>query len=106
MRAEKGNINKEQARLLLYKATWVRDQNQPFGKEASMATLISSEVFHVCANEALQLHGGYSLMKGFPVERFYRDQKLLEIGEGTSEIQPLAIARNIMGGKTQIPKCL
>ena len=89
----------EQARLLLYKATWLRDQKRPFGKEAAMAKLVCSEVFHDCANGAVQLHGGYGLMKEFPVERFYRDQKLLEIGEGTSEIQRLVIARNIIGGK-------
>jgi alkylation response protein AidB-like acyl-CoA dehydrogenase len=87
----------EQARLLLYRATWLRDQNRPFGKEAAMAKLVCSEVFHDCANEAVQLHGGYGLMKEFPVERFYRDQKLLEIGEGTSEIQRLVIARHVIG---------
>jgi short-chain 2-methylacyl-CoA dehydrogenase len=87
----------EQARLLLYKATWLRDKNRPFGKEAAMAKLVCSEVFHYCANAAVQLHGGYGLMKEFPVERFYRDQKLLEIGEGTSEIQRLVISRHIIG---------
>jgi alkylation response protein AidB-like acyl-CoA dehydrogenase len=86
----------EQARLLLYKATCLRDQNRPFGKEAAMAKLVCSEVFHDCANGAVQLHGGYGLMKEFPVERFYRDQKLLEIGEGTSEIQRLVIARHVI----------
>jgi short/branched chain acyl-CoA dehydrogenase len=85
----------EQARLLLYKATWLRDQNRPFGKEAAMAKLVCSEVFHDCANCAVQLHGGYGLMQEFPVERFYRDQKLLEIGEGTSEILRLVIARHL-----------
>jgi short-chain 2-methylacyl-CoA dehydrogenase len=89
----------EQARLLLYKATWLRDQKRPFGKEAAMAKLVCSEVMHDCANAAVQLHGGYGLMKEFPVERFYRDQKLLEIGEGTSEIQRLVIARSVMGKK-------
>ncbi len=89
----------EQARLLLYKATWLRDQNRPFGKEAAMAKMVCSEVMHDCANAAVQLHGGYGLMKEFPAERFYRDQKLLEIGEGTSEIQRLVIARNIIGKK-------
>jgi len=87
----------EQARLLLYKATWLRDENRPFGKEAAMAKLVCSEVFHDCANGAVQLHGGYGLMKEFPVERFYRDQKLLEIGEGTSEIQRMVIARHVIG---------
>lgn len=89
----------EQARLLLYKAAWLRDQKRPFSKEAAMAKLVCSEVFHDCANDAVQLHGGYGLMKEFSVERFYRDQKLLEIGEGTSEIQRLVIARHIIGNR-------
>jgi len=85
----------ECARLLLYKACWLRDNNLPFSKEAAMAKLHCSEVMHNCANHAVQLHGGYGLMQEFDVERFYRDQKLLEIGEGTSEIQRLVIARHI-----------
>jgi short-chain 2-methylacyl-CoA dehydrogenase len=85
----------ECARLLLYKACWLRDNNLPFSKEAAMAKLLCSEVMHNCANHAVQLHGGYGLMHEFDVERFYRDQKLLEIGEGTSEIQRLVIARHI-----------
>jgi len=85
----------ECARLLLYKACWLRDNNLPFSKEAAMAKLLCSEVMHNCANHAVQLHGGYGLMQEFDVERFYRDQKLLEIGEGTSEIQRLVIARHI-----------
>jgi len=85
----------ECARLLLYKACWLRDNDLPFSKEAAMAKLHCSEVMHNCANHAVQLHGGYGLMQEFDVERFYRDQKLLEIGEGTSEIQRLVIARHI-----------
>jgi len=85
----------ECARLLLYKACWLRDNNLPFSKEAAMAKLLCSEVMHNCANHAVQLHGGYGLMQEFDIERFYRDQKLLEIGEGTSEIQRLVIARHI-----------
>ncbi|OEU64841.1 MAG: acyl-CoA dehydrogenase [Desulfobacterales bacterium PC51MH44] len=85
----------EAARLLLYKACWLRDNNMPFSKEAAMAKLFCSEVMHRCANHAVQLHGGYGLMKEYDVERFYRDQKLLEIGEGTSEIQRIVIARHI-----------
>ncbi|MDY6952813.1 MAG: acyl-CoA dehydrogenase family protein, partial [Thermodesulfobacteriota bacterium] len=85
----------ECARLLLYKACWLRDQGQPFTKEAAMAKLFSSEVMGRAANHAVQLHGGYGLMKEYDVERFYRDQKLLEIGEGTSEIQRIVIARLI-----------
>ncbi len=85
----------ECARLLLYKACWLRDNKKPFAKEAAMAKLHCSEVMYRCANHAVQLHGGYGLMKEYDVERFYRDQKLLEIGEGTSEIQRLVISRLI-----------
>jgi alkylation response protein AidB-like acyl-CoA dehydrogenase len=85
----------EAARLLLYKACWLRDNDMPFSKEAAMAKLYCSEVMYRCANHAVQLHGGYGLMKEYDVERFYRDQKLLEIGEGTSEIQRIVIARHI-----------
>ncbi len=85
----------ECARLLLYKACWLRDNHKPFAKEAAMAKLNCSEVMYRCANHAVQLHGGYGLMKDYDVERFYRDQKLLEIGEGTSEIQRMVIARHI-----------
>ncbi|RPH87548.1 MAG: acyl-CoA dehydrogenase [Desulfobacteraceae bacterium] len=85
----------ECARLLLYKACWLRDHHKPFAKEAAMAKLYCSEVMYRCANHAVQLHGGYGLMKEYDVERFYRDQKLLEIGEGTSEIQRLVISRLI-----------
>ncbi len=85
----------ECARLILYKACWLRDNDEPFGKEAAMAKLYCSEVMYRCANHAVQLHGGYGLMKEYDVERFYRDQKLLEIGEGTSEVQRLVISRLI-----------
>ena len=81
--------------LLLYKACWLRDNSMPFAKEAAMAKLYCSEVMYRCANHAVQLHGGYGLMKEYEVERFYRDQKLLEIGEGTSEVQRIVIARHI-----------
>ena len=85
----------ELARNLLYKACWLHDQNRSFSKEAAMAKLYCSEVMHRCVNEAVQIHGGYGLMKEYKIERFYRDQRLLEIGEGTSEIQRIVIARNI-----------
>ncbi len=85
----------ECARLILYKACWLRDNDRAFSKEAAMAKLYCSEVMYRCANHAVQLHGGYGLMKEYDVERFYRDQKLLEIGEGTSEVQRLVIARLI-----------
>jgi alkylation response protein AidB-like acyl-CoA dehydrogenase len=85
----------ETARLLLYKACWLRDNDMPFSKEAAMAKLHCSEVMYRCANHAVQLHGGYGLMREYDIERFYRDQKLLEIGEGTSEVQRIVIARHI-----------
>lgn len=85
----------EAARGLLYKACWLKDEGRPFGKEAAMAKLYASEVFHRVANHCVQLHGGYGLMEEYPAAKFYRDQKLLEIGEGTSEIQRLVISRHI-----------
>jgi alkylation response protein AidB-like acyl-CoA dehydrogenase len=85
----------ELARNLLYKACWLRENQRPFSKEAAMAKLYCSEVMGRCVNHAVQLHGGYGLMKEYKVERFYRDHKLLEIGEGTSEIQRIVIARSI-----------
>lgn len=85
----------ELARLLLYKACWLKDNGKPFSKEAAMAKLYCSEMMSRCADHAVQLHGGYGLMKEYDVERFYRDQKLLEIGEGTSEVMRIVIARLI-----------
>ncbi|MFW5975339.1 MAG: acyl-CoA dehydrogenase family protein [Desulfosalsimonas sp.] len=85
----------ECARNLLYKACWLRNKKRPFQKEAAMAKLYCSELMGRVANNAVQIHGGYGLMKEYNVERFFRDQKLLDIGEGTSEIQRLVIARNI-----------
>ncbi|MBU1864761.1 MAG: acyl-CoA dehydrogenase family protein, partial [Candidatus Omnitrophica bacterium] len=85
----------ECARNLLYKACWLRDRNRPFAKEAAMAKLYCSEMMGRIANHAVQIHGGYGLMKEYNVERFYRDQKLLDIGEGTSEVQRIVISRYI-----------
>jgi len=85
----------ECARNLLYKACWLRDNKRPFEKEAAMAKLYCSELMGRVANHAVQIHGGYGLMKEYGVERFYRDQKLLDIGEGTSEVQRIVIARHI-----------
>ena len=85
----------ECARLLLYKACWLRDNEQPFGKLAAMSKLYCSEVMGRCVDHAVQLHGGYGLMKEYDIERFYRDHKLLEIGEGTSEVQRIVISRLI-----------
>ena len=88
-------IELECARNLLYKACWLKDNNRRFEKEAAMAKLYCSELMGRVANNAVQIHGGYGLMKEYNVERFYRDQKLLDIGEGTSEIQRLVISRHI-----------
>ena len=85
----------EMARLLLYKATWLADNKRAFAKEAAMAKLACSEICHRVVNQAVQLHGGYGLMKEYAVERHYRNQKLLDIGEGTSEVQRIVIARSI-----------
>jgi alkylation response protein AidB-like acyl-CoA dehydrogenase len=85
----------ECGRNLLYKACWLRDQKRPFEKEAAMAKLYCSELMGRVANHAVQIHGGYGLMKEYNVERFYRDQKLLDIGEGTSEVQRIVISRHI-----------
>ena len=85
----------EAARNLLYKACFLKDQGKPFGKEAAMAKLYCSEVMGRVVDEAVQIHGGYGLMKEYNIERFFRDYKLLTIGEGTSEIQRLVISRQI-----------
>jgi len=85
----------ECARNLAYKACWLRDHKRPFEKEAAMAKLYCSEVMGRVVNHAVQIHGGYGLMKEYHVERFYRDQKLLDIGEGTSEVQRIVISRYI-----------
>ena len=89
------SIEIELARNLLYKACWLAENERPFSREAAMAKLYCSEVMHRCVHHAVQLHGGYGLMKDSRVERLYRDQRLLEIGEGTSEVLRIIIARGI-----------
>jgi alkylation response protein AidB-like acyl-CoA dehydrogenase len=85
------------ARLMVYRAAWLKDQGVRFTKEAAMAKLYASEVAErVCFN-AIQIHGGYGYTREYDVERFYRDQRLCTIGEGTSEIQRLVIARVLLG---------
>jgi alkylation response protein AidB-like acyl-CoA dehydrogenase len=84
------------ARLLTYRAAWLADNGRRHTKEASMAKLFSSEVAVRVAGEAVQIHGGYGFTKDYPVEKFYRDVKLCTIGEGTSEIQRLVIARQLL----------
>lgn len=85
----------EAARALLYKACWLKDHDKPFTKESAMAKLYSSEVMKRAADGAVQVFGGYGLMEEYPAAKFYRDQRLLEIGEGTSEMQRLVISRQI-----------
>lgn len=87
----------EAARLLTYRAGYLKDQGKEVVIESSMAKYQASEVAVMATNEAVQIHGGYGFIKDFPVEKFYRDVKLVTIGEGTSEVQKLVIARNIIG---------
>ena len=85
----------EAARNLVYNAAWVKDQGRPFGREAAIAKLYSGEMSNRVVNWALQVHGGYGYMDEFAISRFYRDQKILEIGEGTNEVQRMVIARHL-----------
>lgn len=85
----------ELARNMVYKAAWLKDQGRKFTKEAAMAKLYASEMAVQVCDQAIQIHGGYGYMKEYEVERLYRDAKLLEIGEGTSEVQRMVIARHI-----------
>ncbi len=93
MKLARMSMNIDAARALTYRAAWLRDMGRPFGKEASQAKLFASEVAVNVAEEAVQIHGGYGYIKEFPVEKYWRDSKLLTIGEGTSEVQKLVIAR-------------
>jgi short/branched chain acyl-CoA dehydrogenase len=93
----------EAARNLVYKAAWVKDQGRPFGKEAAIAKLYSGEMSNRVVNWALQVHGGYGYMDEFAISRLYRDQKILEIGEGTNEVQRMVIARHLGLGTGQAP---
>ncbi len=84
------------ARLLMYRAAWLKDQGKKVIKEASMAKLFASEMAVRVCEEAIQIHGGYGYIKDYPVEKYWRDSKLCTIGEGTSEIQRIIIAREIL----------
>jgi hypothetical protein len=86
----------EAARLLTLRAAYGKDRGRPVMREASMAKVFASEVAVRCATKAVQVHGGYGYTREFPVERFYRDAKLCEIGEGTSEVQRMVIARSLL----------
>ena len=85
----------EAGRHLVYKAAWLKDQGRDFAQVAAMAKLYTGELSRRVCNEAVQIHGGYGFMDEYPVSRFYRDQKVLEIGEGTNEVQRLVIARGL-----------
>jgi len=91
-------LRTDAARMLTYRAAWLKDHEQPHKKEAAMAKLYASEAAMWVATKAVQVHGGYGYIKDYPVERMFRDAKLCEIGEGTSEIQRLVIARELLGG--------
>jgi alkylation response protein AidB-like acyl-CoA dehydrogenase len=85
----------EAGRNLVYKAAWLKDQGRAFAREAAMAKLYTGELSHRVANAALQIHGGYGFMEESAISRLYRDQKILEIGEGTNEVQRMVIARHL-----------
>jgi short-chain 2-methylacyl-CoA dehydrogenase len=85
----------EAARGLVYKAAWIKDQGREFAKEAAIAKLYTGELSKRVVDRALQLHGGYGFMDEYPISRLYRDQKVLEIGEGTNEVQRMVIARHL-----------
>jgi alkylation response protein AidB-like acyl-CoA dehydrogenase len=85
----------EAGRQLVYRAAWLKDQGRPFALEAAMAKLYTGELSHRAANWALQIHGGYGFMDEYAISRLYRDQKILEIGEGTNEVQRMVIAKHL-----------
>ncbi len=88
-------VELEAGRALVYRAAWLKDQDRAFAKEAAMAKLYTGELSHRVANWALQIHGGYGFMDEYAISRLYRDQKILEIGEGTNEVQRMVIARQL-----------
>lgn len=84
------------ARMMVYHAAWLKSQNRPFSKQAAMGKLFASEVGERVSRNAIQIHGGYGYSREYPVERIYRDARLMTIGEGTSEMQRLVIARHVL----------
>jgi len=86
----------EAARTMLYKAAWIKEQGRNYNKEAAMAKLIATEMAERVCRNAIQIHGGYGYSSEYPVERIYRDARLMTIGEGTSEIQRIVIARHVL----------
>jgi len=92
----KMSMDVDSSRLLTYRAAWMRDSGMDFTTAASEAKLLASEVSVRVAEDAIQVHGGYGYVKDYPVEKYFRDSKLLTIGEGTSEIQKMVIARQLL----------
>ena len=88
----------QSARWMVYYAAWLKSQGKPFNKEAAMAKLFATEMAERVCRDAIQIHGGYGYSRDYPVERIYRDARLMTIGEGTSEIQRMVIARHILQG--------
>lgn len=90
-------VGLEAARLLVYQAAWLKDQGRQYSREAAIAKLYASEVGEKICRDAIQVLGGYGYSSEYPLERIYRDQRLLTIGEGTSEILRVVIGRHILG---------
>ena len=88
----------EIARTYTYKAAWLKDQGRPYSKEAAIAKLYATEMAERVIYDAIQIHGGYGYSREYPVERMYRDARLMTIGEGTSEIHRLVISRHVLAG--------
>jgi len=86
----------EIARTMLYKVAWLKEQKRPYNKEAAMAKMFATEMAERVCRNAIQIHGGYGYSSEYPVERIYRDARLMTIGEGTSEIQRIVIARHVL----------
>ena len=89
----------EIARIMLYKAAWLKEQKRPYNKEAAMAKMFATEMAERVCRNAIQIHGGYGYSSEYPVERIYRDARLMTIGEGTSEIQRIVIARHVLASE-------
>src|SRR5438876_9301554 len=85
----------EADRTMVYRAAWLKNQGRDFGLAAAQAKLYTGELSNRAVNQALQIHGGYGYMDEYPISRLYRDQKILEIGEGTNEVQRMVIARHL-----------
>ena len=86
----------EVARNMLYKAAWLKEQGRPYNKEAAIAKMFATEMAERVCRNAIQIHGGYGYSSEYPVERIYRDARLMTIGEGTSEIHRIVIARHVL----------